>query len=375
MRKETNVLIGTRDFANDPLPLINELRHQGDVVWSAEKNAWLVLSFDLVNEGLSSSEHLRAGEYIHEFAQVIPFLNGDPDGSARRVVKAAFTKERVEDLLATIRTEADAIIDGWQPNEAIDFPSQFSNPFVSRIICKLLHLPESFTPDMVNTVDGILTFFGKLPPTESDLEQVGQIFQAVMRRLITQFEKESPTGVFHLDKWDSEKAALIAVPLLFVGISTARSAINSAVFRLVEQQLNGRLRAEPKLIPQFVEEAIRFDPPNQFVSHIAVEDILLGGQRISAGDRMMFMIGAANHDVAEFEHPDVFDIDRSENRHLGFGAGDHYCLGNQLARLEMRETIACLTRRFKSAELVSQPEWVQRQNFRTITSMQTRWTI
>lgn len=362
------------EFAENPLPFLNDLRSQGDVVWSSRLNAWLILSYDLVEEGLSSREHERAGEYIHEFASVIPFLNGDANGQARRVVADRFSATRIESMTTTVRGLAEAAIDQWPHGVPVDFATQFSDIFTSRVICNALQLPDLFAPDMVTAIDSVLDFFGRLPPSEQDIASIRDVFRTTVGRIVGHFELTPPTSVFHFDEWDSQTAALISMALLFTGIGTARSGINSAVFRLVKHGLLPRLRRDEASVSRFVEESIRFDSANQFVTHRALQDMVLGDREVKAGERLMFMIGAANHDPMKFERPDEFDIDRREQRHLGFGAGEHYCLGNHLARLELREVVKSLSVRFQDAEFAGKPVWVQRQNFRTIASMPIRWS-
>ena len=97
-----------------------------------------------------------------------------------------------------------------------------------------------------------------------------------------------------------------------------------------------RLRAEPELVPNAVEETLRFDPPVQGLPRMTAADVEVGDEKIPAGARVMLMIGAANRDPERWPEPDRFDVARDTTGHLGFGFGIHFCLGSHLARLESR---------------------------------------
>jgi cytochrome P450 len=120
-----------------------------------------------------------------------------------------------------------------------------------------------------------------------------------------------------------------------------------------------RLKADPSLIPAAVDEMIRWTTPVKHFMRTATEDYVLRGQKIRKGDALMLLYHAANRDEDAFEAPDAFRIDRAPNRHIAFGYGPHLCLGQFLAKMEMRALFAELIPRLESIELAGEPAWVQ----------------
>ena len=150
--------------------------------------------------------------------------------------------------------------------------------------------------------------------------------------------------------------------LLLAGDETTVNLIGNAVLELLRHpgQL-ARLRERPELIDSAVEEVLRYNGP---VGHsrplYALADVKIGGSLISRGDVVVPVLLAANRDPAVFNDPDIFDIGRSPNQHLGFGHGIHFCLGAALARLQARAAVGSLVRRFPRLALAVDPgelEW------------------
>jgi cytochrome P450 len=116
------------------------------------------------------------------------------------------------------------------------------------------------------------------------------------------------------------------------------------------------LRADPGLVPSAVEELIRYDSPLQLFERTAVADTEIDGITVEAGSKVAALLGAANRDPAAFAEPDRFDVARTPNPHIGFGAGIHFCVGAPLARVELQASLATLLRRFPALSLAAQPE-------------------
>jgi len=173
------------------------------------------------------------------------------------------------------------------------------------------------------------------------------------------------SGIVHgdpeLPALDDEAVAGIVMMLLSAGHNTTTSAISNLVLRMAEEQtLQDRLRSDPALIPAAVEETVRIDAPQQGMRRVATADTELGGRQISAGELVWLVFGAANVDPAAAECPSEFSLDRSSNRHHGFGRGIHFCLGAPLARLQVRVVLEELLGRTSAITLagpVSRPDW------------------
>jgi cytochrome P450 len=136
--------------------------------------------------------------------------------------------------------------------------------------------------------------------------------------------------------------------LLIAGNETTTNLVGNALLCFAERPDAWELlRAEPALLPQAIEELIRYRSPVQAMYRVTTQPVELGGQALPPGSGVIAFIGAGNHDPAQFAEPERFVIDRQPNRHLGFGHGIHYCLGAPLARLEARIALGALLGRVR----------------------------
>jgi cytochrome P450 len=142
---------------------------------------------------------------------------------------------------------------------------------------------------------------------------------------------------------DREAIMQLILILLIAGNETTTNLIGNAIVALLRNpdQLE-RALAEPELVPNLVEETIRWDGPVQFIARRTTRDVEIAGATIPAEGRVILLLGSANRDERRFESPDEFDLARDTKGHVGFGLGVHFCLGASLARLEARSALAAL---------------------------------
>ena len=146
------------------------------------------------------------------------------------------------------------------------------------------------------------------------------------------------------------------VMLLFGGHETTRNLIGNGVFTLLEhpQQLRN-LRDSPELIRSGVEEMLRYQSPVQYIARLAKGEFEFEGVRFQPGQPVQVILGAANRDAKQFRDPDTFDLGRLNNAHLAFGAGPHFCIGNQIARLEAQTAILKIVQRCPRLQRATEP--------------------
>jgi cytochrome P450 len=173
-------------------------------------------------------------------------------------------------------------------------------------------------------------------------------------------------------KLSEEELLSTCVLLLIAGHETTVNLIGNGMLALLRHpdQLQ-RLREDPQLIATAVEELLRYDPPVQLTGRIALEDIALsGGETVPKGKQAVLLLGAANHDPAQYTDPDRLDLGREDNRHLAFGMGIHYCLGAPLARVEGQIAIGEMVRRLDGIELATDaPAYKEQLTLRGLTSL------
>ena len=155
--------------------------------------------------------------------------------------------------------------------------------------------------------------------------------------------------------------------LLMAGVETTSALISSTIAAVAERpDVAARVRADPGLAQAAVEETLRFDGPVKQSSRIALCDTAIAGQPIKSGDRIVLLVGAAHHDPGAFPDPDRFDIDRSTEGLLGFGAGLHFCIGAALARMEARVALKEILRRGELSLRSEGRSWLRHRTLRRL---------
>jgi cytochrome P450 len=161
--------------------------------------------------------------------------------------------------------------------------------------------------------------------------------------------------------------------LLIAGNETTTNLIGNGLLALLRNpEQFERLRGDPSLVDSAVEELLRFDSPVQLTARVALEDVEVGGRRIPQNSLVVTLLGAANHDPELFADPDRLDLGRSDNRHVAFGMGIHFCLGAPLARAEAQVVFRTLAQRFPAMALASAPKRRRTITLRGLESLPVR---
>ncbi|MFB7075156.1 cytochrome P450, partial [Streptomyces sp. NPDC056290] len=170
------------------------------------------------------------------------------------------------------------------------------------------------------------------------------------------------------DKAD-EAVYFLALFVLLAALETTSTLLSTMTLRLVEDPGRWtRLLQQPDLVPSFVEESLRHDPPTHVISRIAAQDTFLAGTAVAAGEMVHLMVGAAHRDPERYSRPDVFDPERNPS-HLAFSWGIHYCLGAPLARLEAQTLLRHTITRLPRLTLVRRPAQAPRVAFRRLLNL------
>ncbi len=307
---------------------------------------------------------------IPQAGMVLSMMDDPRHARIRRLVTAGMTPRTIRRLEEDLRRRTRVLLDAVVPGEPIDFLVEVAAELPMQAICGLLGVPEEDRHALAEAVS--FTFDIREGDAQAATSGRRDDLLDYAVGLIAE-KREQPTDdmlstVVHatLDDVDPPQLTDLELWSFFIllfsaGANTTRDAIAGGLVALVDHpdQL-AALRADPdRLLPTAIEEVLRWTTPSPAKRRTATVTTELGGHTIRPGDKVLFWEGSANRDEAVFDDPMSFDIRRSPNPHLALGHGIHYCLGANLARLEMRVMFEELLPRFSSYELVQPVEWTR----------------
>jgi cytochrome P450 len=297
--------------------------------------------------------------------QVLNMMDDPRHSEIRRLVSSGLTPRMITRVEDDLRARARRLLDEIPEGEAFDFVLDVAAELPMQMICILLGVPESERHWLFEAIEPSFDFgrSRKASITRLSIEEAGSRMYAYGQQLIAS-KRAAPTDdmlsvVANADVSDVE--VYLFFNLLFsAGAETTRNAIAGGLLALADNpdQLSV-LRADLGLLPTAIEEMVRWTSPSPSKRRTATRAATLGGQSIEAGQKVLVWEGSANRDASVFDDPDAFDITRRPNPHLGFGQGVHYCLGANLARLELRVLYEELFGRFASVQVVKPVEWTR----------------
>jgi len=364
------------DIVADPYSTFAKLRREAPVVQHAPSGIWLSLSYEQVNAVLRDrrfgrlwrdrepAQRFEAFNLLHRHQMM---ENEPPDHTRlRSLVAQAFARGHVERLRPRVAEIADGLLDQVESAGRMDLIADFAAVLPVEVIAELLDVPHSDRPQLRPWSNAIVKMYewGRSADLQNRALAASREFADYMRVLVRE-RRGNPQNdlVSHLavaehdgQRLTENEAVASAILLLNAGHEASVNVLgNGFVALLRHRDQLARLRADPALIPSAVEEMIRYDAPLQLFERTAREDVELGGCLVRAGEKAAALLGAANRDPAVFTDPDRFDVGRSPNPHLGFGAGVHFCLGAPLARVELQVAVATLLRRLPGLALAGEP--------------------
>jgi cytochrome P450 len=360
-------------FREDPYSLYRYLLAAAPVQWNDLLGAWTLARYADVSEALTDprySANRNIGSEPRESYQFAKsMLVSDPPDHTRlrALVQKAFTPRMIEQLRPRIMAVVGELLDRIaEKGGRFDLIEDLAYPLPVVVIAELLGVP---TTDRATFHDWSAAVAASLDPLLSSelAERAGDsrnALHAYFRSIIAERRREPKSDLISALVAVEERGDILSEPelvvmcnlLLIAGHETTVNLIGNGVLALLRNpdQLE-RLRGAPELIGSAVEELLRYDSPVQLTGRIVTQPITIGGQAIAAGDWVLPLLGAANHDPAQFADPDKLDLSRSPNPHLGFGRGIHFCLGAPLARVEGQIAIGALVRRFPKLRLAGDP--------------------
>ncbi|MBB2773606.1 UNVERIFIED_ORG: cytochrome P450 [Mycolicibacterium obuense] len=311
--------------------------------------------------------------------QVLNMMDDPRHAQIRRLVNSGLTPRMIARVEDDLRQRARILLDEVGDGEAFDFLPQVAAELPMQMICILLGVPEDDRHWLFEAVEPGFDFRGsrKASIDRLSVEDAGSRMYTYGSELVARKRAEpgdDMLSVVAAESWLSDAELYLFFYLLFsAGAETTRNSIAGGLLALIENPAAfDALHADPSSLPGAIEEMVRWTSPSPSKRRTATRDNELGGHRISAGQKVLVWEGSANRDAAVFADADVFDIARKPNPHLGFGQGMHYCLGANLARLELRVLFEELLARFASVRLVEPVEWARSNRHTGIRHMVVR---
>jgi cytochrome P450 len=364
-----------RDTQTNPFPVYRWLRDEAPVYHNAEVGFYALSRFDDVLQA-----HLDPATFVSSHGVTIEGYDQGQDllitsdaprhNWHRKLVSRLFTPRAIADLEPKVRAIAAEVLDRARDRGEIDIVAEFSTHLPMMVIAEMLGLPPETRADLRRTSDRILD--------RSEADELGnttddsQLAMIEMMTLLTEIVDDTSKHLgddiasillsARVTDDDGNEVALthaqVASRLLEMTIAghetTAKLIANGVVALTWYPDQRAELVADPSLIPNAVEEMLRWDPPSHYQGRWVERDVTLHGVTIPADSRVILITGAANHDERAFPDPEYFDIHREIERHVGFGFGIHLCIGAALARLETRIAFEELLARYPNYE-VRQP--------------------
>lgn len=289
----------------------------------------------------------------------------------RNLVHKAFTPRALARLQSRIETLTHDLLDRAERQREVDLIPAFALPIPVTVISEMVGVSDADMPAFRNGMqvlsDG-MSGWSLFRTFAWDLPRLITFVRDLIARKRADPQDDILTGLIQAEeqgeKLSEDELVSMVFLLIFAGYETTVHLIANAVVTLLEHpdQL-ARLRAQPDLLESAIEEVLRFNGPVQGTKMAyATEELRIHGVTIPRGATVVPLLGSANHDGAVFDAPEVFDIARSPNKHLGFGQGIHYCLGAPLARMETSIALKNLLERNPRLRLTVEPSTLRIQN-------------
>jgi cytochrome P450 len=384
------------EIVHDPYTYFGRLREENPVQWNARDEAWLITRYDDVvwltrhPELFSSAVFTRvpreASPDIQEVFSDMFIRRDRPTHTAmRQVVHGTFTPRAVERWRPLVQSVIHALLDKVEAQGGMEVLHEFAMPMTVSVIAQLLGLPHRERSVLRALSEALLTISRwRRAPGERD--RIAAVLHEVLASLtpLVDARRTQPTddllsvlvrGEQHGTLTRQEVVANTML-LLAAGHETTINLIGNGLLAFLRHPEQWALftQAPGQYAGRATEECLRYDPPVKSFTRMAVADVPLRDKVIRQGERVRWVIAAANRDPAKFATPDTFDMRREPNPHVAFGSGIHHCLGASLARLEGQEAFTAFAQRFPALSLATDAVAYQPSlAFRTLTALPVSW--
>lgn len=373
-------------YASDPYPVYAAMLEQQPLHYNDVRGLWFATRFEDVTWMLKDfarlstavfhidKPHMREppadGERYQGFKDATMITVEPPEQKRlRRGAAPSFSAKAMRQMVPGVEAIADELLDGLAQRDEFDLVDDFAYPLPIRAIAVLLGIPdrelEEFIALATDEKGASKNDPNATAETLARAEQNGARLNDLVRRVIG-IKRADPqddlvtTMVRAEQAGEMTEAEIVAAVHLMMeaGHTTTVNLIANGVDALLDRPDELRkLRADPSLLPDAVEELVRFAGPVHFTGRTALEDVDVDGRLVRKGETIITMLAAANRDPAVFDAPHELRVDRPRSRNLGFGIGAHVCIGAALARMETEVALRKLNERFPTLGRAGETGW------------------
>jgi len=378
------------EIVQNPSPYYTMLRERHPCHWNERWRGWVLSRYDDVYAAMHSPKFLAdritpwyqtrltdeervryrtTYEALHSF---VVFTDPPDHTRLRRIFARAFTPKAVQTMRAITEEMVHWHLDQWQRGRTVDLNAEFAYPLPANVISTIIGARREDLDRLQHWAEAITTLLlaGVGDDTRLDRAQTALIeFKAYLKQLYDERvhspQNDMMSWLMEVQRSDplltEDDVLHSCIILLNAGHETTQTLICNTLTTLLDlpQELDF-LRRNPQSMKTALEEGLRYNGPLKGTIRLAGEDMVLHGQQVAKGDRVLLMMGAANRDPAKFDDPERFVPTRDPNPHLSFSHGIHFCLGAPLARMEAEIAFNEMLRRFPEMEVLSPVRWEPR---------------
>lgn len=375
-------------LSRDPYPVLKALQEHEPVSWVPEAQAWFVtrradclaILLDSTTFSVASASSLLEDT----LGQTMLSTDGVRQCQLRQPFNGPFAPREVQaQMTAPITSYVHGLIDGFVASGQADLKSAFADRLAPWTVMTVLGLPIHDFPTVRGWFTDIayaLGNFARAPAVRERGQAAASEFGAYATRHLERLRRAPDDSVLAAvassGELSEEEILAAARVIVFGGVETTAAMLANTLWALLSHPAQyAAVRANPTLLPQVIEEALRWEPPVQSCTRFVTRPVVVQGVALSPGEMVQCMVGAANRDPEHFADPDIFDLRRPNSRdHLSFAIGKHFCLGAALARLEGEIGLRLLLERLQGLRLdAARPSSPQGHEFRSPPTLHVQW--
>jgi cytochrome P450 len=389
-----------RRFYEDPYPQYRQLREKDPFHKSMLTGGWVLSRHRDISAVLRDprfladnrklpewprfrEEMIRSGALTEKEADQRMMLTSDPPDHTRlrSLINRAFTPRAVEALRPRMEEIVEEQLSRAATDGRMDVIADLASPLPVIVISEMLGVPTADREQFTRWSHGVARSVGNVTTDEQRIATGAEReLRAYLAAIVEQRRREPREDLLSAlvaaeqdgDKLSMDEVYSMAVLLLVAGNETTTNLIGNGLIALLRHpEQAAALRENPSLAASAIEELLRFDSPVQMTTRFSLEDAdICDGRVVKGGKPVFLLLGSGNRDSEAFERPDELDVTRTDNRHLSFSNGIHYCLGAPLARAEGQIALPALVSRFPDMHLARERfEWSDNIVLRGVRSL------